>query len=223
MMVKVCGITNREDAAAAVEAGVSALGFIFYPRSPRYLNPEAAAQIIETLPDSIWSVGVFANEQPDEVERIEVWTHPRRLEHTNRPEPKSDLDAKFSVQYCMVRALLDRRIAIEHFEGRAYEAPAARKLLPRVHAAPYTTAQFPADNHFGAEVRVALRGGKALSAKVDQPFGRTSDNPLPAGLLKEKFENCAARVLPRERASGKATYLICFAIVLVTPSAPTTR
>jgi 2-methylcitrate dehydratase PrpD len=138
----------------------------------------------------------------DDIERVDVWTHTRRLEHTNRPEPKSDLDAKFSVQYCMARALLDRRISIEHFEGRAYEEPAVRKLLPRVHAAPYTTAQFPAENHFGAEVRVALRGGRALSAKVDQPFGRTSDNPLPAGLLKEKFENCAARVLPRERVAA---------------------
>ncbi|MGH8635390.1 MAG: hypothetical protein ACRET7_14820, partial [Burkholderiales bacterium] len=66
---------------------------------------------------------------------------------------------------------------------------------------PYTTAQFPADNHFGAEVRIALRGGRALSAKVDQPFGRTSNNPLPAALLKEKFEDCAARMLPRERVA----------------------
>ncbi len=135
----------------------------------------------------------------EDIERVDVWTHTRRLEHTNRPEPKSDLDAKFSVQYCMTRALLDRCISIEHFEGRAYEEPAVRKLLPRVHAAPYTTAQFPADNHFGAEVKIALRGGKVLSAKVDQPFGRTSDNPLPAALLKEKFEDCAARALPRER------------------------
>jgi 2-methylcitrate dehydratase PrpD len=136
---------------------------------------------------------------PEDVERVDVWTHSRRLEHTNRPEPRSDLDAKFSVQYCMARALLDRRIGIEHFEGRRYEEPAVRRLLPRVHAAPYTTAQFPAENHFGAEVRIALRGGKVLSAKVDRPFGRTSDNPLPASLLKEKFENCAARALPAER------------------------
>jgi 2-methylcitrate dehydratase PrpD len=137
----------------------------------------------------------------DDIERVDVWTHARRLEHTNRPEPKSDLDAKFSVQYCMTRALLDRRIAIEHFEGKAYEEPAVRKLLPRVHAATYTTAQFPEDNHFGAEVRITLRGGKVLAAKADQPLGRTSDNPLPAGLLKEKFEDCAARVLPRERVA----------------------
>ena len=138
----------------------------------------------------------------DDIERVDVWTHTRRLEHTNRPEPKSNLDAKFSVQYCMTRALLDRRISIEHFEGRAYEEPAVRKLLPRVHAAPYTTAQFPADNHFGAEVKIALRGGRVLSAKVDQPLGRTSDNPLPAGLLKEKFENCAARALSREQTAS---------------------
>ncbi len=139
--------------------------------------------------------------KPDagDIERVDVWTHARRLEHTNRPDPKSDLDAKFSVQYCMTRALLDRRIAIEHFEGKAYEEQKVRKLLTRVHAAPYTTAQFPEDNHFGAEVKVLLRGGKVLGAKVNEPFGRTSENPLPAGLLKEKFENCASRALPRER------------------------
>jgi 2-methylcitrate dehydratase PrpD len=139
----------------------------------------------------------------DDIERIDVWTHTRRLEHTNRPDPKSDLDAKFSVQYCMARAFLDRTIAIEHFEHEAYRQPAIQKLLPHVHAAPYTTAQFPAENHYGAEVRVALRGGKVLSGKVSQPFGRTSENPLPASLLKEKFDNCA---LPRTagRARGPA-------------------
>lgn len=137
-----------------------------------------------------------------DIERVDVWTHARRLEHTNRPDPKSDLDAKFSVQYCMTRALLDRRIAIEHFEGHSHEDAAVRKLLPRVHAEPYTTAQFPADNHFGAEVKITLGGGRILGAKVDQPFGRTSDNPLPGPLLKEKFENCAARVLPRERIAS---------------------
>lgn len=136
---------------------------------------------------------------PDDIERVDVWTHARRLEHTNRPAPKSDLDAKFSVQYCMARALLDRSITIEHFEGRAYEDPAVKTLLPRVHAAPYTTAQFPAENHFGAEVRITVRGGEVLGAKVDQPFGRTSGDPLPPALLKEKFDNCAARALPAGR------------------------
>jgi 2-methylcitrate dehydratase PrpD len=138
----------------------------------------------------------------DDIERVDVWTHTRRLEHTNRPDPKSDLDAKFSVQYCMTRAITDRRITIEHFDGNAHQEAKVRKLLPRVHAAPYTTAQFPAENHFGAEVKVTLRGGKVLSGKIDQPYGRTSENPLPASLLKEKFDNCAARALPKERIAA---------------------
>ena len=147
------------------------------------------------------ALGLAREHKPaaDDIERIDVWTHPRRLEHTNRPDPQSPLDAKFSVQYCMARAFLDRRITIEQFEGDAYGEPAVRKLLPRVHAATYTTAQFPAENHFGAEVKVTLRGGTVLGTKVDQPAGRTSANPLPASLLKEKFDNCAKRALPAER------------------------
>ncbi|MNC85607.1 hypothetical protein D3C83_12160 [compost metagenome] len=70
-----------------------------------------------------------------------------------------------------------------------------QRLLGRVHAAPYGTDRFPADNHFGAEVKVLTRDGATFSSKVDQPFGRTSDNPLPPELLREKFESCSARVL----------------------------
>jgi phosphoribosylanthranilate isomerase len=70
MIVKVCGITNREDAQAAVDGGVTALGFIFYEKSPRYIAPEDAARIIERLPATIWKVGVFANASPAEVARI---------------------------------------------------------------------------------------------------------------------------------------------------------
>ncbi|MDP2241043.1 MAG: MmgE/PrpD family protein [Burkholderiales bacterium] len=139
---------------------------------------------------------------PDQVERIDSWTHTRRLEHTNRPDPQSTMDAKFSVQYCLARALTGRKVVIEHFEGDSFRDPQVRSVMARVHAAPYTTAQFPADNHFGAEIRVTLRGGKTLSAKVDQPLGRTSANPLPPERLKEKFVNCALRVLPAASLPG---------------------
>jgi phosphoribosylanthranilate isomerase len=68
MMIKVCGITRREDALAAVEAGASALGFIFYPKSPRYVTPSAAAALGESL--DILKVGVFVNESPAAIDTV---------------------------------------------------------------------------------------------------------------------------------------------------------
>jgi phosphoribosylanthranilate isomerase len=60
--VKICGITRWEDAQLAVELGAAALGFNFYPPSPRYLDPAAARAIILKLPPLITAVGIFANE-----------------------------------------------------------------------------------------------------------------------------------------------------------------
>lgn len=70
MMVKICGITNREDALAATEAGATALGFNFYPGSPRFLQTADAARLIETLPAGVWKTGVFVDESPETVARI---------------------------------------------------------------------------------------------------------------------------------------------------------
>jgi phosphoribosylanthranilate isomerase len=70
MMIKICGITNREDALAAVEAGASAIGFNFYRESPRYISPTGASMIATKIPANVWKVGIFVNETPETIARI---------------------------------------------------------------------------------------------------------------------------------------------------------
>ncbi len=136
------------------------------------------------------------------VERVDSWTSARGLAHTDRRDPDSDLAAKFSVQYCVARALLHGRVVLEHFEGDAWRDPAVRALLARVHAAPYMGKAFADDDPFDAEVRVTLKDGRTYSEKVDRPLGRTSDNPIAPEHLKAKFENCAIRVLTPQAAAA---------------------
>jgi phosphoribosylanthranilate isomerase len=59
--VKICGMTNLEDALTAVEAGADAVGFVFYEKSPRNITIEAAREIVERLPESVEKIGVFVN------------------------------------------------------------------------------------------------------------------------------------------------------------------
>ena len=70
MRVKVCGITRREDAALAVDLGAAALGFVFWPRSPRAVDPETVREITDGLPPFISRVGVFVNEAPARIAGI---------------------------------------------------------------------------------------------------------------------------------------------------------
>ena len=67
IQIKICGVTNSRDANACVELGAQMIGLNFYPQSPRYVEPEVARQIVETLPSHADAVGVFVNGNADEI------------------------------------------------------------------------------------------------------------------------------------------------------------
>jgi len=72
--IKICGITNLEDALVAVEAGADALGFVFYEKSPRKAEIEVARSIIRELPEKIEKVGVFVDDDADHVRKVVLET-----------------------------------------------------------------------------------------------------------------------------------------------------
>jgi phosphoribosylanthranilate isomerase len=116
VFIKICGITNLNDALAAVGAGADALGFNFYLRSPRYITPTDARSVIEQLPDGMMSVGVFVNEsEPEEVERIADLAKLKAVQ----------LHGDESPQYC--RALRDRFVIKALRVGDSLEPQSVRE------------------------------------------------------------------------------------------------
>jgi 2-methylcitrate dehydratase PrpD len=138
---------------------------------------------------------------PRDLARLDSWTHARGLAHTDRADPRSALEAKFSVQYCVARAFLEGKVVLEHFDDDAWRDPALQQVLKRVQAAPYTGKLYSEDDPFDAEVKITLNDGRSFSAKVDRPLGRASDNAIAYADMKAKFENCAARILSAAAAA----------------------
>ncbi len=141
------------------------------------------------------------NLTPAMVKKIESQTHPRRLSHTNRPDPRGALDAKFSVQYCLARALVSGEVLIGHFEDGSYDEPEVRDVLTRVVSTAWPDRPMDLSEHFGADVQVTLADGRVLTQSVPRPLGRGPTIPRPPGLLRGKFIDCAQRVLNQEASN----------------------
>jgi len=137
--------------------------------------------------------------KPEDAADIEILTNPRRLPHTNNPDPQSGLEAKFSMHYAVARALNDAGVVLGHFEGDAFDDPAVRALMEITRVGEHPDMGADSDNQFGAEVTVTTKDGDTLSARIDHQLGRGPDNPMNRDELWAKFEDCARRALPEER------------------------
>jgi 2-methylcitrate dehydratase PrpD len=134
----------------------------------------------------------------DEIEKIEILPHKRRLPHTNNPDPQSPLAAKFSVQYAVCLALIKGGLKLDDFEGTAHFDPHIRKLMAKTIAREHPDMPDDSPEQFGAEVIVTLKSGQTLARRVNSLIGRGGDNPLSAEELWDKFSDCAQRSLDRK-------------------------
>jgi 2-methylcitrate dehydratase PrpD len=135
----------------------------------------------------------------DDIAGIEILPHGRRLRHTDTPQPQTPLEAKFSVQYVVARALKDGAVRLKDFEGDAHFEPAIRHLLDLTSARPHPDMAPDAKEQWGAEVVVKLKDGRRLSRRVDNLVGRGGENPMTSHEMWDKFTDCASRSLPREQ------------------------
>ena len=139
---------------------------------------------------------------PQHVTRIDIATHPRRLPHTNNPDPRTPFEGKFSMQYCVARALLDGAPLLAHFEGEALFDADVRALMHRTQVAVDPQMAKRDDQSFGASVSVLFDDDTRLLESVDHMPGRGPLNPMSEAELRAKFMDCAALALPAAQAAA---------------------
>ena len=135
--------------------------------------------------------------EPEHVATIEARVPPLRLKHTDRPQPRSALDAKLSVQYVLARALTDRAVALAHFEGESYLDCRTQDVMKRVKPIPFDERLRQALGDSGAAIAVTLKDGRRVEGTIRRPVGHDPGVPLAPELHKAKFEACVEGRLTR--------------------------
>lgn len=169
--IKICGITNLDDALAAATLGADALGFIFYKKSPRYIEPEKAAEIISQLPPIIMPVGLFVNEREEKIREVQALTCIQTIQ----------LHGDESPEFC------------QRFGARVIKAFQIKDKESVKHMAQYHVGAFLLDSY-----RDGQRGGTGTTfdwhlAVVAKTFGRVI---LAGGLTPENAAEAAKLVQP---------------------------
>jgi 2-methylcitrate dehydratase PrpD len=136
---------------------------------------------------------------PDQIEGMDILLMTSRFGHVDRPHPKSGIDAKFSVQYCLARAIRDKGVTIADFEEGGYEDAGVAALMTKVHAAVNPSMKGTGrDQQGGADITVRLKDGRKFHGARLKPLGREAGKPLSDVQIDDKFRDCASRTVKRE-------------------------
>lgn len=144
---------------------------------------------------------------PARIAKITVLVHPRRLPHTDNPWPKTELQAKFSVQYLVARALMDGAIGLSHFSEAAIAEPKITALLGLLSARPHPEMGDHSTSQWAAEVIVEMEDGARLSHRIDDLMADGGAVPHSTAGIRDKFMDCAAIIGPADWADTLFTGL----------------
>lgn len=197
MKVKICGITNSEDARAAISAGADALGFNFYERSARYISPDAARGMIEETcaESSVLRVGVFVNAKSDNVARIVEIANLNCVQLHGDEPPEFCRELKTKIDALIVKAFRVRAgLTLE--EMASYEVDAV--LLDAYSPVAYGGTGARCDWDFARRAarkfpRLYLAGGLTPENVADairavKPFGVDAASGVEASPGRKDFE-----------------------------------
>lgn len=101
--IKICGLTRKEDIKAAISAGADALGFVFYPKSPRYVSAHKAAELMAEVSPFVTTVGLFVNADIDDLKAVVETTHLSLLQFHGDETPEWCAEAAASVNRPFIR------------------------------------------------------------------------------------------------------------------------
>lgn len=192
------------DPPYAVDDTVAMLGDRWHLLHPRVgFKPYPCCGSTHAAIDAALEIRADGGIEPAAVERVTVTEHPRRLDHTNTPEPASVLDAKFSVQYCVATALATGTVGLDDFTAPAIERPDVLALTDRVAVNPDADG---VPHEWGSSLVVETVEGDRLMATVAHPSG-SAKNPLSDDELDAKFDRCAGHRLDAE-ATAEARHAI---------------
>ena len=138
----------------------------------------------------------------DNAESITIHVHQRRFRHTNTAFPRSVLQAKFSQQYAVARALLDGAVRLKDFEDDAFLQPEIVRLLEKVTVVPFGEPGAPEGGTWDAEVSVKLSDGSTRTKRIDNMVGRSGDNAMSRDELYAKYADCASKVISKADADA---------------------
>ena len=137
----------------------------------------------------------------DDIARIEVMPHRRRLRHTDTPHPRTSLEGKFSVQYVVARALADGAVTLGDFAVDRVTEPRIARLLDRLEAKGHPEMGDDADSQWAAEVVVETVDGRRLARRIDNVLAEGRLMPENPAALADKFIDCAELALPPVQAA----------------------